>query len=1147
MSIKYSGLTIGNTLNGLGATTRRVVRVATTVNGTLSTSFANGQVLDGVTLATGDRILIKNQTTAVQNGIYTVQSAGSPIRTSDYDEGEAVAGTFILVTSGTLNADTGWICTNNSPNDIVGTDPLAFKLISGDVSGPSGVSTDNAIVRWDGTDGIKVQSSAILVDDSNNMTGLQYLQFNDIASPSNPSNAQGRLYKKTGDDGLWWKPDSAGVEVDLTATGGGGGVTSITGTVNQVIVDVPTGNVTLSTPQDIATTSSPTFNNLILTNQLQYTNGIEIGNSSTNAGNANAIAIGKNSTAVTSTSLAFGDGASSSQSSTIAMGAASNSNQTGGIAIGTVALCQGQYGIALGYNANCADTEGIALGYQAFVNAGSDNLAFGASAVAYGTDNVIIGKNIKSQGFGTINIGNGGQGGFDRNAIHIGRWAGHLIPDTSVSRNVVAIGGSNFTSCVAANDSTGIGFSSLLNAINLTYSTGTIAMSAGTITGTGTTFTAEMAGGSMVVGGTGHYITAFTSATQLQTDSGSTFVAGTAYILYYNGNKNTGVGSNSLVSVTTGKRNTAIGAYTNTGAALNNTIAIGQGVTTTVSNEIIVGNSENAYFTLGGGATSITSLPVPNNYYAQMQGVKIGGLYRSQNNGSLTSIINIGASFVATGTTLNVTTILPSPAWVKQEAIFNTASNDDWARSTVDSSGNVYVAYHTLGTVSGGTASGAFDVVIFKLNTNGVHQWNRQLPAFNSSGSELDPSIAVDSSGNVYCTYRTNGAVPGGTNSGLDDIVVTKLDTNGTHQWSRQQAVFNTTAGDFAPYIAVDGSGNSYVCYYTTGTVSGGTASGSRDVVVFKFNTSGTFQWSRQQAIFNTTSNDDPASIAVDGSGNVYVSCVTAGTISGGTSSGSNDIYIFKLDTNGTFLWSRQQTVFNTSGSDLSPRNAVDSSGNVYVSYQSGGTVPGGTVASPNDIVVFKLDTSGTHQWSRQHPVFNTTGNDLVPDIAVDSSGSVYCSYRTTGTVPGGTSSGSDDIVVFKLDTSGTHQWSIQQTTFNTSANEVLPYISVDSSGNSYISYTTTGTVPGGINSGSQDVVVFKISATLPSLAIGQVLTAGSGLTLGPPALYIVSQLTGTAGGIGTYQISQSQTAGTTVTQITSSSTTPDIVYIRTV
>ena len=64
---------------------KQSVRAASTTAGTLASSFANGSVVDGVTLATGDRILIKNQSTGSENGIYTVNATGAPTRATDAD------------------------------------------------------------------------------------------------------------------------------------------------------------------------------------------------------------------------------------------------------------------------------------------------------------------------------------------------------------------------------------------------------------------------------------------------------------------------------------------------------------------------------------------------------------------------------------------------------------------------------------------------------------------------------------------------------------------------------------------------------------------------------------------------------------------------------------------------------------------------------------------------------------------------------------------------------------------------------------------------------------------------------------------------------------------------------------------------------
>ena len=107
------------------------VVATTTANGTLSSAFANGQSIDGVTLQTGDRILIKNQSTASQNGIYNVQASGAPSRTTDMGTGSNAAGAFVFVEQGTVNAENGFTCTSDTGSAVVGTNNLTFAQFSG--------------------------------------------------------------------------------------------------------------------------------------------------------------------------------------------------------------------------------------------------------------------------------------------------------------------------------------------------------------------------------------------------------------------------------------------------------------------------------------------------------------------------------------------------------------------------------------------------------------------------------------------------------------------------------------------------------------------------------------------------------------------------------------------------------------------------------------------------------------------------------------------------------------------------------------------------------------------------------------------------------------------------------------------------------
>lgn len=119
---------VDNVASGLSY--KDAVRAATTAAGTLATSFANTSVIDGVTLATNDRILIKNQATASENGIYVVAASGAPSRAEDLAAGVGAAGIAVFVTEGSTNADTGWVCTSDGGSDVVGTNNLAFAQFS---------------------------------------------------------------------------------------------------------------------------------------------------------------------------------------------------------------------------------------------------------------------------------------------------------------------------------------------------------------------------------------------------------------------------------------------------------------------------------------------------------------------------------------------------------------------------------------------------------------------------------------------------------------------------------------------------------------------------------------------------------------------------------------------------------------------------------------------------------------------------------------------------------------------------------------------------------------------------------------------------------------------------------------------------------
>jgi len=142
-----------------GLDVKNSVRVATTANGTLSSAFANGQTVDGVTLSTGDRILLKNQSTGSENGIYTVNASGAPTRATDFDaDSEVTGGTFFFVEEGTVNADNGFVMTNDGAV-TVGTTALTFTQFSG----AGQVTAGDALTKSGNTLNVAVDDSSIEV------------------------------------------------------------------------------------------------------------------------------------------------------------------------------------------------------------------------------------------------------------------------------------------------------------------------------------------------------------------------------------------------------------------------------------------------------------------------------------------------------------------------------------------------------------------------------------------------------------------------------------------------------------------------------------------------------------------------------------------------------------------------------------------------------------------------------------------------------------------------------------------------------------------------------------------------------------------------------------------------------------------------
>lgn len=190
------------------------VVVATTVAGTLATSFENGDTVDGIVLATGNRILIKDQASPAENGIYVVAASGAPTRAVDFDTTSEVTGAAVSVIKGTSNQDTVWICTSDSPT--IGVSNIVFSQVGASVTKASqgeaeAATNDNKFmtplqtlnsIAYQGDVENGTLGDNIVSGDITGQTNLVYLKRSDM-----------RWYKVTSDETTWFKELGLAIEV----------------------------------------------------------------------------------------------------------------------------------------------------------------------------------------------------------------------------------------------------------------------------------------------------------------------------------------------------------------------------------------------------------------------------------------------------------------------------------------------------------------------------------------------------------------------------------------------------------------------------------------------------------------------------------------------------------------------------------------------------------------------------------------------------------------------------------------------------------------------------------------------------------------------------------------------------------------------
>jgi hypothetical protein len=348
------------------------------------------------------------------------------------------------------------------------------------------------------------------------------------------------------------------------------------------------------------------------------------------------------------------------------------------------------------------------------------------------------------------------------------------------------------------------------------------------------------------------------------------------------------------------------------------------------------------------------------------------------------------------------------------------ANGDDLAKAmAVDGSGNVFVTGFSYGSGSG------VDYLTIKYSSAGTALWTNR---YNGPGNrdDIPKSIAVDGGGNVFVTGSSTGT------GGNYDYATIKYSEAGVPLWTN---LYNGPGNgdDRAFAVAVDGSGNVFVTGFSLG------ASNDYDYATIKYSSAGTALWTNR---YNGpgNSNDYAFAMAVDGSGNVFVTGKSYGT------NGYYDYATLKYSSAGTALWTNRYHGPGN-GDDSANAVAVDGSGNVFVTGQSAGS------GSGFDYATIKYSSAGTALWTNRYNGPGD-GDDVANAVAVDGSGNVFVTGFSYG------SGGDDDYATIKYSSDGTALWTNRYSgTFQ--GDDEARAVAVDGSGNVFVTgrayYSTYG------------------------------------------------------------------------------------------
>jgi hypothetical protein len=314
-----------------------------------------------------------------------------------------------------------------------------------------------------------------------------------------------------------------------------------------------------------------------------------------------------------------------------------------------------------------------------------------------------------------------------------------------------------------------------------------------------------------------------------------------------------------------------------------------------------------------------------------------------------------------------------------------------------------------------------------------------------SAGDEYARGVAIDGEDHVYVVGSTSGDLAG-DNHGEDDAFLIKYDSDGALLWRVQLG----TAGDeIATDVVVDQAGEVTLLGSTDGTFEGQSNSGGFDLFLAHYTAKGELSWLRQ---VGSEADDNGASAAVDGDGNVIATGFTEGDLGGDGNAGSSDVVLVSFGPDGEQRYLRQ---LGTGETDIGTGVAIDLNGNVLVTGETYGDLDSEENAGDVDLFVAKFDSDGDEQWTHQLGTFGADGGSAITTV---EGSNAYVVGFTTGALGSEEPAGQRDGFLLKFDGGGSEHWTRQ---LGTGSSDSINAVAVDRWGSAYVAGVAGGALPG--------------------------------------------------------------------------------------